>query len=99
MPGDDHVAAAEQTPLAAERKVDIERERPISRGVGLGEVLLVEPGLDRLELDRGGITGVPRSRTIVLRDELTNRSTIRGSPFRHGSLSATRAARDATNRG
>jgi hypothetical protein len=81
--GDDDVAAAEQTPLLAERKVDVERERGFPEGVGLAEVFLVELRLEILEFDGGGITRIARTGPIVLLDEAPNRLPVRGNPTRH----------------
>lgn len=85
VPGDDDMAAAEQTSLAAKGKVDVERERSLSESIRRGEVLLVEPILEIAELDRGGIARIARAGTIVFGNEAPNRRAIRGNPTRHDS--------------
>ena len=79
--GDD-VAAAEPAHLAAERDVDVDRERA-ALGVGEREVLLVLPRPERvLPLGRGRVARVPRAGTVVLLDELPGA----GSGSRRSSL-------------
>ena len=71
MLGDDYMAATEETPVLAERQVHIERERRVPELVSLGQPDQIVVSTDAfVELDRGRVAGVSRTRTVVARQQL-----------------------------